>query len=97
MLWTYDLFAMAWSTPLVADGKVFVTDEDGEVAIFDVSREKRLIGELIVPNSAYPSPAASGQRLFIADKQTLYAIETGAQVWSYRPTQRQDQASTTES
>ena len=32
--WTYDLLAACWNSPLLVDGKVYVADEDGDVAIF---------------------------------------------------------------
>jgi outer membrane protein assembly factor BamB len=37
--WTCDLLAACWSTPLIADGRLFVADEDGDVAIFNVSAD----------------------------------------------------------
>jgi outer membrane protein assembly factor BamB len=32
--WTYDLFAACWSSALLVDGKIFISDEDGDVTIF---------------------------------------------------------------
>ena len=32
--WTFDCFAAVWSSPMLVDGKVYMCDEDGEVAIF---------------------------------------------------------------
>ena len=37
--WTYDMFAAAWGSPLIVDGKVYIGDEDGEVAIFKLSSD----------------------------------------------------------
>jgi outer membrane protein assembly factor BamB len=35
--WGYDMLAASWSSPLIADGKVYAADEDGDIAIFNVS------------------------------------------------------------
>jgi outer membrane protein assembly factor BamB len=32
--WTYDMLAATWGSPLVVDGKVYIGDEDGDVAVF---------------------------------------------------------------
>ncbi len=37
--WTHDALAAIWSPPFVADGKVYLADEDGDVAIFYASAD----------------------------------------------------------
>ena len=32
--WTHDLIATCWTSPLLVDGKVYIADEDGDIAIF---------------------------------------------------------------
>jgi outer membrane protein assembly factor BamB len=32
--WSYDMMAQAWGSPLIVEDKVYIGDEDGEVAIF---------------------------------------------------------------
>ena len=32
--WTYDMLAASWGSPLIVDDKVYIGDEDGDVAIF---------------------------------------------------------------
>ena len=46
--WTYDLFAASWGSPLIAGGHVYIGDEDGEVTIFKLSRERTLVDEIAV-------------------------------------------------
>jgi len=52
--WTCDLLAACWSTPLVADGRLFVCDEDGDVAIFRLSADPKEAGAVqkIDPSTA---------------------------------------------
>ena len=37
--WTYDMLASAWGSPLIVEGKVYIGDEDGDVAIFRLSAD----------------------------------------------------------
>ncbi|MDG1896173.1 MAG: PQQ-binding-like beta-propeller repeat protein [Fuerstiella sp.] len=74
LFWTYDLFASSWSSPLIADGRVFVGDEDGEVTILNLGKTSKLIGELSCQNSIYSAPVAVGNTLFVATKSKLLAI-----------------------
>jgi len=74
-LWSYDLFAASWATPLIVDGKVFITDEDGDVAIFKHGPKKQLLKELNMQDSIYTTPVVANNVLFIATRSKLYAIE----------------------
>jgi len=73
-LWTYDALAAIWGSPLVADGKIYIGDVDGEVAVFELSREKNLLAENYMDDSIYSSPVAVGQTLYIATNSHLVAI-----------------------
>jgi outer membrane protein assembly factor BamB len=68
--WTHDMLAASWGSPLVADGKVYIGDEDGE--------EMELLGEINMGNSVYSTPIAVGDTLYIANKSHLFAIREGA-------------------
>ncbi len=72
--WTYDLYAMAWSTPLIADGKIYVADEDGEVAILELGEEQRFLREISFNNSIYSTPIVADGVLYVSDRGRLYAI-----------------------
>ena len=72
--WTYDMFAAAWGSPLITDGKVYIGDEDGDIAIFELSTEQKMIREVNMKNSVYTTPVLANNVLYIANKNTLYAI-----------------------
>jgi outer membrane protein assembly factor BamB len=76
--WTHDMLAASWGSPLVADGKVYIGDEDGDISIFTLSKEKDLIGEINMGNSVYSTPIIAGDTLYIANKSHLFAIREGA-------------------
>ena len=73
--WTHDMLATMWGGPLLADGKVYIGDEDGDVAIFRLGKEFELIGEINVGNSVYSSPVAVGSMLYISTRSHLFAIK----------------------
>ena len=74
-LWTYDMMASIWGSPLIADGKIYIGDEDGDVAVFALSRERQLLAENAVGSSVYTAPAAADGVLYIASQRHLIAIK----------------------
>ena len=45
-VWMHDMFAAMWSSTLVADGKVYLGDEDGDVVVMQHGREKKIISTM---------------------------------------------------
>lgn len=76
--WTYDMFSAAWGSPLIVENKVYIGDEDGDVSIFELSKKQNQIAEINMDNSVYSTPIVANNVLFIANKNTLYAIKEGA-------------------
>ncbi len=72
--WTYDTFAAVWGSTFVADGKVYIGDEDGDVAILKAVKEKELIFETNMGSAVYTTPVAKDGVLYIASRNTLFAI-----------------------
>jgi outer membrane protein assembly factor BamB len=85
--WVYDMLAAAWGSPLIVDGKVYVGDEDGDVAIFRHSADPKVamddgmpaLGEINMGNSVYSTPIVADNVLYIANRTHLFAIEEGAE------------------
>ena len=74
--WTYDMLSSAWGSPLIVDNKVYIGDEDGEVAIFEFGTESREpLVEIDMLNSVYSTPIIANNVMFIANKTHLFAIE----------------------
>jgi outer membrane protein assembly factor BamB len=44
--WTYDALAAIWAPPFVADSKVYIADEDGDIAVFHASADPSAAGKL---------------------------------------------------
>ncbi len=72
---TYDMFAQSWGSPLIADGKVFIGDEDGDVSVFEFGADnKEPIEEINMGSSVYSTPVAADETIFISTKDKLFAI-----------------------
>ena len=73
---TYDMFAQSWGSALIADGHVFIGDEDGDVAIFEFGPgNKEPMDEINMGSSVYSTPVAANGRLFVSTKDKLFCIE----------------------
>ena len=84
--WTYDMLSAAWGSPLIVDGKVYIGDEDGDVAIFRHSADPKVAmkeeggdmvphyGEINMGNSVYSTPIVADNVLYIANRTHLFAI-----------------------
>ena len=73
-LWTHDMLAASWGSALVADGKVYVGDEDGDITVFKHGKEPEILAELNMGNSVYSTPVVANNVLYIANKTHLFAI-----------------------
>ena len=72
---TYDLAAQSWSSPLIADGRVWVADEDGDITVFELGAEHaEPVAEINMGSSLYSTPVAAGDTLFISTRDRLFAI-----------------------
>ena len=78
--WTHDMFAAAWGSVLIVDGKVYVGDEDGDITVFELSKKLNILAENNMINSIYSTPIVANNTLFISNKSTLFAIKTGAKL-----------------
>ena len=76
--WTYDAFAAVWGSPFVADGKVYLGDEDGDVAILKHGKKMELLGEINMGSAVYTTPVAEDGVLYVMSRNTLFALEQGA-------------------
>lgn len=70
----HDLYASCWSSPLIVNNRVYVADEDGDVAVFNLSRDLEPLAELHFHHSIYATPAFADDTLYIATKSHLHAI-----------------------
>lgn len=76
--WSHDLLASCVSSPLIADGKVYVCDEDGDVTIFRLSSNLEFLtaneNGINMGDNIRTTPVEADGVLFIATQRYLWAI-----------------------
>ncbi len=76
--WTFDMMAPVWGSPLAADGKVYLGDQDGDVAVFKAGPELKKIAEIDMRGSVYSTPVPANGALYIMTSSDIYAIGESA-------------------
>ena len=63
------------ASPIFADGRIYVSSEEGKVAVLAPGREFKLLAENKLDDGFMASPAVSGKALFLRTKTHLYRVE----------------------
>ena len=75
--WKYDTYAAIWGSAFVADGRVYIGDEDGDVAVLQTGKKMKLLYETNMGASVYTTPVAHDGVLYIVSRTGIFAIEKG--------------------
>jgi outer membrane protein assembly factor BamB len=68
-----------WGSTFVADGKVYIGDEDGDVVVLAAGKEKKVLAEMNMGSSVYSTPVPANGVLFLSTRNLLYAIAESPQ------------------
>ena len=74
LYWTYDTFAAIWGSPYFVDGKVYIGDEDGDVAVLKAGKQMELLYEVNMGSAVYTTPVAKNGVLYVTNRSTLFAL-----------------------
>jgi len=78
LYWTHDMKAHMWGSTLVADGKVYVGDEDGDFAVLAASKEKKVLSETNLGAPVYSTPIVANGVIYVQSNTHLYAFHDSA-------------------
>src|SRR5256714_1711344 len=88
LYWTHDMKAHMWGSTLVADGKVYCGDEDGDFVVLAARKEKQILSKMPIagkeedgPNlgsPVYSTPVVANGVIYVASNAHLYAIHDAA-------------------
>jgi hypothetical protein len=73
-IWVHATNSRIWSSTLVADGKVYCGNEDGELVILAAAREKKLIGRVEFYTPIYCTPVVANNTLYVTTQTHVFAI-----------------------
>lgn len=74
LYWTHDMKAHIWGSTLVADGKVYVGDEDGDFIVMACSKEKKIISTTNLGAAVYSTPVIANGVIYVGSQTHLYAL-----------------------
>ncbi|UCF37443.1 MAG: PQQ-binding-like beta-propeller repeat protein [Acidobacteriota bacterium] len=73
--WVHDTFAPVWGSPLVADGKVYLGDEDGDVVVLAAGPEEKVLAEINMEGAVYTNLVPANGVLYVASHRQLFALQ----------------------
>ena len=80
-IWRHDLRAHSMTTALLAGKRIYVGDEDGDVTILNLGREKKVIAEMNMGEPIYGSFIFANNTLYLPLNTKLLAIHNAAPSW----------------
>lgn len=81
VLWVGDLpdNRRFWSSPVAADGKIYMVDENGGVVVVSVEKKFKILSSAALGGRpCKSSPVIAGGKLFVRTNDTLFCIGSGA-------------------
>jgi len=78
--WTHDMFAAIWGSPMLINDKIYLGDEDGDVAVIEHGKTFKLVSEQNMGSSVYATAVPANGKLFVMNRNQLYALQEGAQL-----------------
>ncbi len=78
LYWTHDLKAHIWGSTLVADGKVYVGDEDGDFFVLAAGKEKKVISETNLGSPVYGTAVVANGVIYVQSNTHLFAFSNAA-------------------
>jgi outer membrane protein assembly factor BamB len=74
-VWSERLGGNFSSSPLFADGRIYVGNRDGDTFVIEPGRTYELLATNHLDGSVYATPAAAGRAIFLRTETALYRIE----------------------
>jgi outer membrane protein assembly factor BamB len=72
--WVHDLTAAVWGSALVADGKIYLGTEDGDIIVMQAGKEKKVLGSFSMGTAVYGTAVPAHNTLFVMNRNQLYAL-----------------------
>jgi outer membrane protein assembly factor BamB len=73
-LWQARVGGNHWASPVLADGRIYFTSEEGETTVIEDANEFKEVARSTVGEPVQASLAISGGRVYLRTASRLYAI-----------------------
>jgi outer membrane protein assembly factor BamB len=77
-LWKQRLGGVFSASPVAADGKVYLLNEEGETIVLEAGREPKILSRNKLEERTLASPAISNGQIFIRSDESLFCIGKGS-------------------
>jgi outer membrane protein assembly factor BamB len=77
--WTHDMKAHMWGSTFVADGKVYVGDEDGDFVVMAATKEKKILSETNLGSAVYGTAIVANGVIYVQSNTHLFAFADSSQ------------------
>jgi hypothetical protein len=78
VVWQQRVGGNFYSTPLYAEGRIYLLSQDGVTTVIAADREYKQLAENTLEDGFMASPAVAGKSLFLRTRSALYRIEQSA-------------------
>ena len=79
VLWTHDMFAAIWGSPMIIGDKVYLGDEDGDLVVVEHGKTLKIVSEQNMGSSVYSTVVPANGAIFVMNRNQLYALQQGSQ------------------
>src|SRR5262249_41641593 len=73
--WKHDMLSAVWGSPSIIGENVYLGDEEGDVAVLALKKERALVGEVNMGGTVTSTAISAGNVLYVATSSQLFAIE----------------------
>ena len=77
--WLYEQDDGFYSSPVIVNDRIYISDLKGRTIIFSVSEEMKTIGEGFFPEPVYATPAFTEKGIVYRTSTTLYLVNEEAE------------------
>jgi outer membrane protein assembly factor BamB len=70
--------AHMWGSTMVADGKLYAGDEDGDFIVMTATKEKKILSETNLGTPVYSTPVVANGVIYVSSNTHLYAFYDSA-------------------
>ena len=79
LYWSHDMKAHLWGSTMVADGKLYAGDEDGDFVVLAATKEKQKpLSETNLGSPIYSTPVVANGVIYVTSNTHLYAFHDAA-------------------